>query len=310
MDKTHFLIINPAARSGRGRKKAEKITETFKKHGVAFDWRFSMHKGQSVELAKEAREKGYETVVACGGDGTICEVISGLFKAQGNYPLPNLGIIHIGTSPDFNKLHKIPIIIPEAITTILRGQTRTIDIIKAEYSADRQGKGKVTGFFASNANIGLGPLIISRTNSRYRKYLGDFLGTLAAMLSSLIGFKPFEAVLHTDRETFQIKDAINITVGKDPYIGSGMRVFSDVKFDDGEMYVLTVKKTSWRDFLSNLPRIYTGNFLKYEGASITYAQKTHIEFCRRYPFIEFDGDLKGYLPLTMEVLPRALKIIV
>lgn len=309
MTNNYCLIINPKARSGKNRKNNKLILDTFRTKNINFTVHFSEHKQHAVALAKAAREEGYKNVVAVGGDGTICEVVTGLFLASDTKSMPNLGIIHTGTSPDFNKHHNIPIDIAGAINTILAEKTKTVDAAKITYYAKQNDNQQATAFFVSNTNIGLGPSIISRTNSRYRKYLGDFLGTLSAMLVSLVGFKPQTIKLKFNGAETSVSDVINLTIGKDPYIGSGMRVFNDVAAADGRMYVLTVAKTTWQEFYLQLHKIYTGNFLEYPGATMQYTEKIEISGCDDYPLVECDGDIKGYLPATIEILPRAINVL-
>ena len=71
-----------------------------------------------------------------------------------------------------------------------------------------------------------------------------------------------------------------------------------------------IRKTSRLNFLSSIPKFYIGNFLDYRGADINYAKIIEIDYCRSYPLIEFDGDIKGYLPAKIEVLHKSLEVIV
>ncbi len=311
MGHKYFLIINPAANSGKAERKYPKILRTLNKRGVDFDYRLTSQPGEAVRLAASVAKDDSLIVVAVGGDGTICEVISGLFFRNENNPKPALGILHIGTSPDFNKLHKIPVKIKDAINTLIKGKTKTIDIGKAAYNTSLvAGAEKKTSYFASNVNIGLGPQIAQKANSRYRKYLGDFLGTLCAAINSLIGFKGMSLPISIDGKDTSFPLLINLTVGKDPYLASGMRALNPIAPDDGRLYVLSIKKTSLINILSNIPKLYWGNILDYNAAEITYAKSLDIGICSDYPQIEMDGDVKGFLPARIEVLAKALRIIV
>jgi len=307
--KKYCLVINPLCRSGRSKKTIDKILDSFTRHGADFTAKFSERKLHIIDLAKNARESGFDTVVAVGGDGTICEVVTGLFRADSALPMPKLGIIHAGTSPDFNKHHNIPIDTEKAIDLILSERSRPIDVVKASFYADPARTTLSNAFFVSNTNIGIGTLIVGRTNSRYRKYLGDFLGTLTALIVSLIGFKPQKISFIADNASIECGKLINLTLGKDPYIGSGMRVFNDIAPDDGKFYVMAAEKTSWREFFLNLPKIYMGNFLTYRGIKFSFASKARVEGCAQYPMLECDGDIKGYLPADFTVLRKALEVL-
>lgn len=302
--------MNPAAYSGRAGKQYKKIISEFKKRDIAFESKWTQAPSDAINLAKEAKKQNCTTVVAVGGDGTICEVISGLFDTNEIGAKPKLGVLHVGTSPDFNRYHKIPTNIEDAIQILLQGKTKLIDIGKITYYPDPNREKETVSYFASNVNVGLGPQIAKRANSRYRKYLGDFLGTLSATLTSVLGFRPMDLYVKIDGKEMQFKQLINLTIGKDPYLASGMRVPSQIKPDDTRMYVLSIKKTSWINLFSSIPKLYLGNFLDYKGADISYAEKIEIDYNQKYPWIEFDGDIKGYLPAKIEIMHKALEIIV
>lgn len=308
-DKKYLLIMNPTAHSGKASKQCEKIISILKNKNVDFDFKYTQNKFQAVDIAKDSRNN-YAVVVAVGGDGTISEVITGLLNNNEFGSKPKLGVIHIGTSPDFNKYHSIPTKMDAAIEVILMGKTKLIDIGKITYSAHPDKEERIISYFASNVNVGLGPLIASKANSRFRKYLGDFLGTLTSLLSSLVGFKTMDLNIEIDGQEKSLKRLINLTVGKDPYLASGMRVFNQIKPDDGRLYILSIAITSGLRFFSSIPKLYCGNFLDYNGAQINYGNKVQISYCNNYPLAEFDGDVKGYLPATVEVMPKALEVLI
>ncbi len=306
----YFLIMNPNAHSKKAGQSCEKIISLLKKMKVDFGYRYTQRAGDAIVFAKDAAKQRAQAVVAVGGDGTICEVINGLFAENAKTTKPKLGVLHVGTSPDFNKNHGIPIGIEDAIKALLQGKTKLIDIGKITYFSGPYGKEESTAYFASNVNVGLGPLVAKKANSRYRRYLGDVLGTLSATLISLIGFKTMSLSINADGKKEDFTRLINLTVGKDPYLASGMRVFNKILADDARMYVLSIQKKSWIALLSSIPKLYLGNFLEYAGAKITYARKIDIGCSLEYPLVEFDGDVKGYLPACIEVLPEALEVIV
>ena len=305
----YFLIINPTAGSGKTKKQYPKIFKLLKKRGIDFDFALTQRKNDAIKLSFYAADKGYGTLVSVGGDGTICEVITGIFLARENKIRPKLAILHTGTSPDFNRYHNIPTKLHGAIRALAAGRTELIDVGKISYCKDADQNINEVAFFVSNVNIGLGPLIAAKANNRYRRYLGDFLGTLVASISSAAFFKGMDLIVKIDGFQVPVKNSLNFTIGKDPYLASGMRVFSDIKCDDGRFYILDIKKENFIKLLFNIPKLYNGDFLSYKGSSLSHAKNIEIAFCKKYPLVEFDGDVRGYLPVRIEVLYRALEII-
>jgi YegS/Rv2252/BmrU family lipid kinase len=315
----YFLIYNPTSKQGRSKKKWEKILDIFEREKVEFGYRLTEKEDDAIYLSSKAAEEGWDVVVSVGGDGTISEVITGLFDRNGLKKRPKLGVLHVGTSPDFNRYHNIPTNIEDAVAAIFKGETKLVDIGEVTYSKSNKEipvemlriyPDMKVSCFGSNVNIGLGPRIASKANGRFRKFLGDFCGTLLATVVSLSNLKGFNLTLKIDGREEIFSNIINLTVGKDPYLASGMRVFSEIKPDDGRFYVFSVKKTSNANLLLNIPRIYWGDFMKYKGAGLEYCEEIEIKYNKEYPELEFDGDAKGYLPARINLLPRALEVIV
>ena len=299
----YYLIMNPTCCSGKGRRHFDTIISSFRALGKT-----EYHYTSGYEDATRACSRAIDVIVAVGGDGTINEVLNGFFYKKNNSSKAKLGVVHVGTSPDFNLYHKIPIDIDQAIKVIGKGRTKKIDLGRINFTdINRQ---QVVRYFVSNANVGLGPLVANKANSRHRKYLGDFLGTLVATLGALMRFKPAHLSAKIDgKAAVMLDNLINVTIGKDPYIASGMRVFHDIAPDDGKLYMLSVQKKGMLSLLARIPDLYIGDFLKYKGASLRYLKEITIESDDNL-LVEFDGDARGYLPAVITVVSKTIDVIV
>jgi YegS/Rv2252/BmrU family lipid kinase len=316
----YFLIFNPTAHQGKSGKSFDKILRLLKEKEVSFSYAATSRKDEAIELASKAVRERWDVIVAAGGDGTISEVTTGMLNEAGKGNRSRLGVLHIGTSPDFNRYHNIPVKIEDAVEALIQGKTRLIDIGKITYLGSFDGeacsgslgnhKDRKTAYFSSNVNIGLGPQIASKANGRYREYLGDVLGTLSSTLVSLVRFKGFDLNVEIDGTKRVFRRVLNLTIGKDPYLASGMRVFNAIEPDDGRLYFLSIGNCSKLSLVANLWRLYLGNFLECKGVELDYCKAVKIHLNERCPEIEFDGDLRGYLPATVEVIPKGLEVVV
>ena len=298
--------MNPTARSGHAGNACEKILCNLRARNIKFDYKMTSKKDEAITISQKVSDKNYDVIVAVGGDGTICEVITGILRDK-EKTSKNLGILHIGTSPDFNRHCNIPVCLDDAIETLLKGKTKRIDAGKISFT-DLGGQQKIF-YFGSSVNIGLGPYIANKANSRYRKHLGDFLGTLASSLISVCNFQGVNLKARIDGKKTDYGSLINLTVGKDPYLASGMRVFNDVLADDGKLFLFSLKKKRLIPLLMNMHKLYHGNFLEYEHADMSYGQTVEVFSTNDIAFVEFDGDMRGQLPAKIEVLPKALNVI-
>ena len=300
----YFLIYNPTSRQGKSKRDFNKINSILMNRGVDFDYILTSKKDEAIDLSRRVDITEYDVVVAVGGDGTVCEVITGLMSKPES-ERQKLGVLHIGTSPDFNRYHNLPIKLEESIDVLLGDKSRKVDIGKVAHKNTLREN--CVSYFGSSVNIGLGPLIASKSNGRYRKYLGDFLGTLSSTLVSLVEFNPISLKLIVDRKREELKDVFNLTIGKDPYLASGMRVPIEIKENSGNMYMLSIQGKRKLSLLSNLWRLYSGNILDYNGSKVRNCKEVEVSGNGK---LEFDGDLRGYLPAKIEVLPKSLEILV
>jgi len=302
----YHLIYNPTAHSGRSVPDFEKILEILGENGIEFDQTLTEKKDHAIDIARGITTDQSPNVVAVGGDGTIGEVITGLMQ-QPKEKRPNLGVIHIGTSPDFPRYHQIPTLVDDAVNFLLQASPVEIDVGRVT-CLDPSKKRQIVSHFGCNVNIGLGPEIASKSNNRYRTYLGDFFGTLTATLVSLMQHKRSKVIIEIGGVKHELNNLINLTVGKDPYLASGMRIPVDIPTDDEEFYSMALQSRSKMILLTQLWRLYWGNILDYSGASFSRGKKMTIS-SDDLGLVEFDGDVRGYLPATIEIIPRAIKVL-
>jgi len=302
----YHLIYNPTARSGHSKSDFKKIVQIFETKKIEFEKTLTTKKNEAIDIAKGITKNQSSVVVAVGGDGTMGEVITGLMQ-QPKEQRPILGVLHIGTSPDFPRYHKIPTAVNEAVNFLFKASPAEIDVGKVT-CWDLSKKKLIISHFGCNVNIGLGPNIASKSNNRYRTYLGDFLGTLLATLVSLIEHKESKVTIIMDDKKQDLNNLINLTVGKDPYLASGMRIPIDIPTDDGKFYYMALQSRSKIKLLAQLWRIYHGNILEYSGANLRRGKKIVIS-SNDLSMVEFDGDVRGYLPATIEIIPKAIKVL-
>ncbi|MDZ7680336.1 MAG: diacylglycerol kinase family protein [Fodinibius sp.] len=117
----YAFIYNPGARGGRSESTLHQLQQKLITLSHARLFR-SQTQGDITSLVEQQRNN-YDIFVACGGDGTVREVASGLVNAD-----KKMGIIPMGTGNDLCKTLGIPTDLDKAFKLILRGNGRTIDV--------------------------------------------------------------------------------------------------------------------------------------------------------------------------------------
>lgn len=306
--KKFYLIMNPTAKSGKGKKNWEVIEALLRDYNAEYDVAVSQYSGHSIELARDASLKQiYRAIVAVGGDGTINEVLNGICSTRDEVAeLPPLGILYTGTSPDICKYHQIPLDMKEAVKTLVLGTPTIIDVGEVEHIWHEK---MTMRYFLCSVNLGIGARVADGSNSGLRKYLGDFLGTLVSIIKSIWEFSPQDLHCIIDGNEKLFPKTINMTIGKNPFVASGFKVGVDIGHDDGKSYLFSINNFSFIELIKNLPRVYDGSFYKHPKNTLLFFDKFHCKENEGAPEVEYDGDPQGFLPATIGLMRNRLKLI-
>lgn len=294
--------MNPSSRSGRGRRLWEYWKLGLSQAGVEYEIDETRGPGDGRILAEKTT--GNCVVVAVGGDGTINEVLDGVVRS-GN-PGLRMGVLYAGTSPDFCRFHKIPIEPSEALDTLLNGRTVRVDVGSIEY---RDGQDRIClAHFGCSCNIGMGAAVARGANN-IRSYLGDVLGTAMSVIGTLLTYRPYDLRLLVDGKPVMMEKINNLSVIKNPYIASGLKVGLDVGPSDGALWLLGMRGKGILEMVGLLPRYYTGTIIRHPDVVLRRCNtiEMNAEGARE---VEFDGDPRGYLPARITLKPGALPLLV
>lgn len=306
--KSLFLILNPSSRSFTGQRKWPRIFELLDQSGVHYEHALTEAAGDGRKLAEAAAKRGFDAVIAVGGDGTINEVISGIVPVLEQNPASacRFGVIYTGTSPDFCAFHGLSLNPDVIVSRILAGHTRHVDLCRIAHRSENSEQ-MVSRYFSCSANFGLGAAIARGSNTGLRKRFGDFVGTLLSMLDAIRNYSPPRFRMKIDGNERDFDQVHNIFVGKNPYIASGIKLKLDIAFDDGRMYVVALHGISKFRLLSVLPRVYTGSFCR--EFKPVFCREVEICEGNGADEVEYDGDPQGRLPARISIIPRILPVL-
>ncbi len=315
----HFLVLNPASKNGKSRRKFQRIFSFLHEKQIDYDFEVTRSMEHASLLSAWANTEGYDVIVAVGGDGTINRVLNGFYDDDGRrISRASLGVLHTGTSPDFCRSYGIPHRLDMALKTLAGSRTREIcvgKIVLARRSGPYYPEKPVatnasfmTRYFACCANIGLGAALARCANNGIRKRMGDFCGTLVSLLRVLSSCAQAECTVVQDGEQRKEEKLINLSIGKSRFVASGIKIESDLKTEDDRFYCLRLRKVDIWNLLPLIGLLYTGRKLKDSSfAALDYCRYTEI-FGRTE--VEFDGDAQGFLPCRIEMAQDRLDLIV
>ncbi|OQY08417.1 MAG: hypothetical protein B6I29_05495 [Marinitoga sp. 4572_148] len=141
--KDYFLIVNPHSSGSKAIKLWPIIKEHLKNEGFDFDYSLTEGRMHAYQLTIEAIKKGYRYIIGVGGDGTINEIVNGLFNQTFVNPEEIvIGSIPTGTGNDWGKSIGIPNDYMEAIRVIKRNNVIIQDVGKVEYYENNEKVGR------------------------------------------------------------------------------------------------------------------------------------------------------------------------
>ena len=323
----YFIIINPGSGGGKSKEKSKEILELLKRTKINFEYKLTETLEDAYTLSVEGNKKGYDVIVAVGGDGTINRVINGFYDSAGRrISGARLGVIHTGTSPDLCKSYNIPLEINLALAAVLVGKSKKISLGKITYATvydkelddqpirigklSKKNENFQTGYFVCCANIGLGAELARSANSGIRRYIGDFAGTFVSLIRTLLKYHPGYFSVSVDGRQQVFKNVHNISVGKTTYIASGIKVKNELTLGDSRFYSLIIKDIDLLNWIGVLRKIYSGKrFANDHTMSLQYASSIEVYGNNRNPELEFDGDPRGFLPCVIENARDPLDLI-
>jgi len=287
-------IANPAAGRGRGRKLLPHLASALSAAGRNIDLSVSADPEHGRRLAREAFARG-NGVLACGGDGTVSD-LAGVAAETGGL----LGIVPAGSGNDFARDlgfdHRRPL---DALDTLEHGRVVHVDLGRV----GERWFGAVAGTgFDAEAN---------RWANTVRHLSGTPLYVLA-VLRTLATYRPrrFRITLD-DREPREVR-AWLLVVGNGSSYGGGMRVAPAARLNDGLLEVIVVGPLSRPQFLRTFPKVFRGTHVTHPLVEQQQCARIRIESSEPEAPIEVyaSGERVGPLPVEVEVVPRALRVMV
>ena len=296
-----FVIINPAAASGRAAQRWETVRQAAERLGLRLAWARTQRPGHAADLA-QAAAANYDAVVAVGGDGTVCEVANGLLRAGGRVPL---GILPVGTANDAAQHYGIGSL-ERALAGLVSGRPHAFDTIEVTHgTAERQETRQALMFAAA----GFAAELLRRTTGRVKFWFGPRLCYVVGFVRALAHYRRTHLRVQTDQGTFE-GALFHVCAGNTEYAGGHvMRLSPGACADDGWLNLCVIQRLSRFEALRHLPKLLRGTHPAHP--KVRYFNGAVLEVHSQPPVpLALDGDVIGTTPATFRIRPRALQVLV
>jgi diacylglycerol kinase family enzyme len=308
------LIVNPVAGGGRPARALPQVQAALRAIGLEQRFEYTKSLAHARELAMEAAGNG-EVAVAFGGDGLIGAVAGALKHTDGV-----VGALPGGRGNDLCRVLGIPLKPVAACSVLASGVVRALDLGEA---GGRTFTGIASCGFDSVVNRIANETTVVRGSPVYAYALlralpswaaAEFEVTLdagstasdAGSTASDAGSTASDAGSTAPGRRFA---GYSVAAANSRQFGGGMRLAPDASLTDGLLDVVIIEDMPKLRFLRLAPTVFSGRHLRYREVDVVRAREVHISASE--PFTLYaDGEAIAELPVTVRVLPAAVRMIV
>lgn len=286
-----LLFYNPAAhRLHPGcEHKLDFVASQFRARNAVLDSVATEGPRHVLETGEDRASRGYDLIVACGGDGTINEVGNVAARLQ----LP-LGILPGGTINLLAADLGIPDDLGRACENLFTGAPRSI----------KAGRADERLFFAM-AGIGFDAAVCHRVSAAPKRRSG-ILAYITAGLRTLPSYKFPTISLRCDGISF---NGTQVILSNIPRYGCSWKLAPTASSSGRGLDLGVLKAYSSFDYVQFLLRLASGHqgrppeWTHYKGWTFALTSSEPVP-------VQVDGEPHGTLPMDFEVVPKALEILV
>lgn len=284
---THLFIINPAAGSrDRTAEYSEEIHRLCRGKGLSYEIRVSTAPGECRRIAREYAGSGEELrIYACGGDGTLNEVVSGVAGMEN----AAVSVFCGGSGNDFVKIFDDPNAF-RSLERLLDAEETTFDLIRCNED------------YALNiCSVGLDARIGTDV-SNYKRIplLQGFRAYAASTVVNIFRGISEHYVVEVNGETIDGEQTF-VCVCNGRYYGGGFNPVPEADPSDGLLDVLIVEKVSRLKVASVVGTYKNGGYRQLPEYIRHYRTKSITIHCDKPTPINLDGELRMAKDVTMSV---------
>ena len=292
----YILIVNPISGKGKGKDVAEQAHNALTTANQQGELKLTTGVDDVRRFTQDAISNGIKCVIACGGDGTLHEVVNTI----AGVPDVTLGVLPCGRGNDLATAMKIPRKPERAIQTLLSGTTRRMDLghVRSEKGSEH--------YFTTIATCGYDTEVSRLAASRKT----PFAGTASYIYAAIVTLKDYECPSVRIEGDFGIyENAILLTAtGITSSYGGGFKIVPNARFDDGLFDVCIIRSVSSFTVLGLMVTLFWGGHVFHPAVEIHQTRSLKIE--TDPPVMLYaDGEPMCETPATIEIIKHGLNVL-
>ena len=299
-----LLIHNPNAGNGGAKRRStlDAARHIFAAGGIDAELAETTGPGHATELAHRAASEGRGLVIACGGDGTLNEIVNGLAAHKNGHRVP-LALLPGGTANILAKELDLPWDIPSAAQKLVHGQVKEIALgLATPFEQPEKKK-----YFLSVAGAGPDGMIVYSLDLDLKARLGIFAYWWQGLREVFRHkFPRFRIIIGNEKLSASL-----IIVSRTKNYGGPFKITTSADLFEDQFEVMALTTQSGLRYLSYLPSLWLGKLRGTEGVKFFKSDSVLCEPLDSNPiYAQIDGEPLARLPVEFRIVPRALKLLV
>lgn len=282
-----LVLANPISGGGKSRILVPALCAALQRHGITAEPYFTKAAGDAAARALAAGPEAWDGIIACGGDGTVNEVLNGMPD-----PTRPLGVLPVGTANVLALELGLPRA-PEALAAMLaKGAVRSLAIGLCDKRR-----------FLLFCGIGLDGAVVKRLSEvrtgtlGKHKWIGPILHTVRHW--------PHYSLRATFADGSSLAGLSSVLVTRARNFGGVVKLTAGVDIDDGLLHVHCFRMHSRLGWLWQGVRGFCHRMR--EGRHLTVRTTTAVQIDGEAPF-QIDGDYGGQSPVAITLLPKRARL--
>lgn len=287
------LIYNPTSGRELMKRNLPYILERLEGAGYETSCHATKGVGDATTSARNAVQRGFDLVIAAGGDGTINEVVNGMAEQPHR---PELAIIPMGTTNDFARAINMPKDIEKICDILCEGYEVPMDIGKVnhQYFINIAGGGKLTE-------------LTYEVPSRLKTMLGQ-LAYYMKGIEMLPSIRPTHVRIEYDGN-FLEEDIMLFFVTNTNSVAGFEKIAPDASYNDGMFDLVVLRKCNLAEFIRLARLALKGGHIK--DPKVLYTKAAYVKVDNEEKMqLNLDGEYGGLLPGIFSSLPHHFQLIV
>ena len=300
----YYVILNPVAGKGNGARVQAHLEDNLKSLGLEYEIILTERPEHATELAKNASLKGFDVIVAACGDGTVNEVINGIFSVPTSQKArPVLAVLPVGRGNDFAFSMGIPTDLDASCNLLAHDPQKKIDVgrVVSERFPD--------GLYFGNG-VGMGFDAVVGFVAAKMKISGMLSYLVAAVKTMFIYFKAPQVELTLDGQSSTFS-ALMISIMNGRRMGGSFMMAPNSKSNDGLFDLCIVNEVPRKALPGLMGLIMKGTQATHPAVKTPRASKITLRAIKGSLPAHADGVTlcEEGQELSIEILPSVLTII-